>query len=174
MGESTPNPPEWLSLEPDERVCIRTAPSVNLVFASLLVGFPLLVVMSIVVSLFTDLATGRVVIFAMLVLVLAALGGVYLGVTSRGYVLTSTRACVGVGLLSTRVASVALDDVCDVTVEQSDWQDRLNVGSVRFVTDEEAASVAFWLVEDPESVQQHVRQVVDLSSGAGTRRSRRD
>lgn len=157
---ATPPPPEWLSLAGDEEALLRASPSRNLLLACLTVGFVFLTAMSLLVSFVTDLATGRITMFTVLLLVLGTVAGVYIGIERREYVLTSDRVCVGVGLVSTRVSSIALDDVRDVTVEQSGWQQPLNVGSLRFATDHEADAVSFALVEDPQTVYGQILHVV--------------
>lgn len=167
MGTSAPSPPEWVTLDSDERVWLRATPSSNLVLASLAVGFVLLIAMSVLVSFFTDLATGRVVSFAVLVLIVALLVAAYAVTKRREYVLTSERAYAGVGLTEKRVSSVELTDVREVTVEQSDWERVLNVGSLRFVTDGDS-QVTFALVENPAHVYQQVRQFVDGEAETGT------
>lgn len=160
MSGSTPRPPDWLSLETDEQVLLRASPSRNLLLATLVVGFVFLTGMSLLVSFYTDLATGRVAMFTVLLFILGTVAGVYIGIERREYVLTSDRVCVGVGLLSTRVSSVALDEVRNVTVEQSGWQQPLNVGSLRFATDDEADEVSFALVDDPQTVYGQILHVV--------------
>lgn len=159
MSESRPGSPPWLSLEADEDVWFRVAPSRNLLLASLLVGFVVLTAMSVLVSVFTTLATGRTAMFTVLLLILTIIAGVYIWIERRKYVLTSDRACVRVGLLSKHVSSVPIEDVRDITVEQAGWQQHLNVGSLRFVTNDEAETVAFVLVEDPQAVYEHILEV---------------
>lgn len=163
MSESTPGPPEWLSLEADEQVWIQASPSANLVLASLAVGFGLLLGMSVLVGFFTDVATGRVVSFVVLLLILTLLAAAYFVMNRREYVLTSKRVYAGIGLSSKRVSSANLADVSDVTVEQSGWQQLLNMGTLRFVTDGERESIEFALVENPAYVYQRVLQFVDVS-----------
>lgn len=160
MSGAPPDPPEWLSLADGERVWVRAEPSTNLVLASLVVGVVLLLSMSVVVSFFTGVATGRAVSFTVLMLILLLLVGAYLVVQRREYVLTSERAYAGVGLTGKRVSSVALADVRDVTVEQSGWQQLLNVGSLRFVTDGDG--IEFALVGNPAGVYRRVLQYVNL------------
>lgn len=159
MSESTPRTPEWLSLAADERVWLQTGPSRNLLLVSLGAGFMFLTGMAILASVFTDLATGRLLMFSALLLVLVTVTGVFVVLERREYVLTSDRVYVCVGLLSTRVSSVALEEVRDITVEQSGWQHRLNVGSLRFVTSDDADPMTFALVEDPQSVHEQIIQV---------------
>lgn len=161
MSGSPPDPPEWMTLDADERVRLRSAPSTNLVLASLTAGFALLIAMSITVGFFTDLATGRSVSFAVLVLIVGLLLAAYTVIKTREYVLTSERACAGVGLTEKRVSSVDLKNVRDVTVGQSEWQRPLNVGTVRFVTND-GEPVEFRLVENPATVYRRILQVVDL------------
>lgn len=165
-----PTPPEWLSLDPDEEVLFRASPSGNLLLASLTVGFVFLTGMSILASFYTDLATGRIAMFTVLLLVLGTVAGVYIGIERREYVVTNERVYVGVGLLSTRVASVALDEIHDVTVEQSGWQHYLNMGSLRFSTHDGAEPVSFALVEAPQSVYGQLLHVVASTSEFSTKR----
>lgn len=161
MGVADPSPPEWLDLESGERVLVRATPSTNLVLASLIVGVVLMLVMSVVVGFFTDIATGRLVSFAVLVLIVVLIGAAFLVTKRREYVVTSERACAAVGLTGKTVAECSLERVRDVTVEQSGWQRVFNVGTLRFSTGRD--DVTFALVENPASLHGRVLQFVDLS-----------
>lgn len=165
MSASTPSSPEWLSLEANEQVWLRASPSQNLVLGALTVGVVLMLGMSVVVSFFTDIATGRIVSLVVLLFILVLLAATYLVINRQEYVLTNERAYVGVGLASKHTTSVALAEVRDVTVEQSSWQQLLNMGTLRFVTDGDDESIEFSLVENPASVYQRVLQVVDNGKG---------
>lgn len=162
MPDSVPNPPEWVTLSPEERVWLVASPSTNLVLASLAVGFALLVVMSVGVGFTASLETGRAVSFVTLVAIVALLVGAYGLTRTRQYVLTSERALAGVGLRETRTESVALGAVDDVAVRQSGWQRPLDIGTVRVVTAEGA--VEFRLIGSPHEV---ARQVERLAADAG-------
>lgn len=141
--------PEWLTLNPEETVSLRTAPSKNLLLAGIGAGMVLLVVVSVVAAL-GDIATGRILSFAVLMIVVALLGGIYLLVHRWEYVVTSERACVTRGLLSREIHVVRLDAVEEVTLDQSRWQRVANVGDLLFVTDER--TLRFSSVEDPRYV----------------------
>lgn len=161
MSGSPPGQPEWLSLADEERVWLRVAPSRNLVLGALAVGFVLLMTMSVTVSAMSDLGTGRAVSLAVLLGIVALLVAAFLYVRRNDYVLTSERVCAGVGLGSKRARTVPLTDVRDVTVEQATWQQLLNLGTLRFVTDE--GVLAFALVENPAHLHQRALQVVDVA-----------
>lgn len=150
-NDSTPGPPEWTTLVAGERVWLRTTPSTNLVLAALAAGFAILVAMSVVVGFFLNIAAGRAVSFAGLVLVVALLVAAYAVTRTHEYLLTSERVCAAVGLTDKRVAAADLDDVRDVTVEQSSWQRVVNVGTLRFVVDG-GEDIEFGFVEDPQFV----------------------
>jgi uncharacterized membrane protein YdbT with pleckstrin-like domain len=160
MSGSPPEQPAWLTLTDGERVWLRTAPSRNLVLAALAVGFVLLLTMSVAVSAMGDLATGRAVSLTVLLAIVALLLAAFLYIRRNDYVLTSERACAGVGLGSKRTRAVALADVQDVTVEQSGWQQLVNLGTLRFVTAGE--DLRFALVENPAHLHQRALQFVDV------------
>jgi len=149
-----------MTLDAGERVWLRATPSTNLVLASLAVGFVLLVAMSVVVGTLTDLATGRAVSFAVLVLIVALLVTASLVTRRREYVLTSDRACVATGLRSKRVSAIAIENVRDVRVEQSTWQRWVDIGDLRFVADDGTA-VRFAFVDDPAALQEYVAGFVE-------------
>lgn len=160
MNESPSSPPEWLSLEPDEHVVLRASPSRNLLLASLVVGFVVLTGMAILVTVGTDLATGRMAMFAVLLLVLAAIAGVFIWVEQREYVVTSRRVSVAVRLPSTRVSSIALDDVRDVTVDRSGWRGWIEVGDLQFRTDD-GTVLRFAAIENPRVAYQRVLESIE-------------
>lgn len=158
MSDRGPDSPEWVTLDADEQVRLVVSPSRNLVLASLGIGFVLLIVMSVGVGFFADLATGRTVSFVTLVFILVLIVGAYGLTKTRQYVLTSDRAIVGRGLRTKRQSAVDLDVVEDVRVDKSNWQEFLDVGTVRLVTTA-GTSVEFALIERPDEVGQHVRQL---------------
>lgn len=160
MSDSPPSPPAWLTLDDDERVWLRVSPSRNLVLAALGGGFALLLVMSVTVSAMRDIGTGRAVSLTVLVVIVGLLLAAFLFVRRNEYVLTDARACTGTGFGSKRVTSVDLTEVRDVTVEQSTWQQLVNVGTLQFVTD--GSDLTFALVENPAYLQQQVLQVVEI------------
>lgn len=160
VNDPTPSPPEWVTLAQGERVWLRAAPSTNLVLAALAVGFVILLVLSVVVGFVLGIAAGRAVSFAGLVLVVALLLAAAAVTRTRDYLLTSERVCAAVGVTDKRVTSADLDDVQAVTVEQSSWQGLVNVGDLRFVTED--GSVEFALVADPARLHRQALQFVDV------------
>jgi uncharacterized membrane protein YdbT with pleckstrin-like domain len=160
-------PPEWLTLAADERVQFALSPSSNLVLASLGVGITLLVAMSVGVGFVDSLATGRVVSFVTLVIIVMLLVGAYGLTEARQYVLTTDRAVVASGLRARRTTSVELAAVDDVQVVQTSWQQLLNVGTVRIRTTR-GITVELKLVENPDEIGRYVRQSTsadDVTSG---------
>lgn len=160
MSEAS-SPPEWLDLEEEEYVLVRTAPSSNLVLAGLLLGVGLMLAMAVLVGFFTSRATGRTVSFTVLVLIVALIAATFLLTKRREYVVTDRRACAAVGFLDRDVSQCSLSGVTDLAVEQSTWQQLFNVGTLRFETDGEC--VDFRLLEDPTGVQSRLLGMVDLS-----------
>lgn len=159
MSGPAPAPPEWLTLEDGERVLLRVSPSRNLILAALAVGFVLLLAMSVFVSTMTDLRTGRVVSLAVLLLIVGLLVAAFLHIRRNEYVLTDEGVYTGTGLASKRVASAGHDEVSDVTVEQSSWQQLANVGTLRFVVD--GGDLTFGFVDRPTYLYQDALEIVE-------------
>lgn len=155
--------PDWLDLDGDERVLVRARPSSNIVLASLIVGLILMFTMAVVVSFVTTHRTGRLLSLGVLLGIVGLLVLAFLVTRRREYVLTSHRVCSAVGFLEKEVTSVPVGRVCDVTVQQSWWQQLFQVGTLHFALDG-GDGVSFQLVEDPSTLQQRVLQFVDLGS----------
>ncbi len=167
MASHRPDSPEWITLETDERVWLVASPSNNILLASLVLGFALLIVMSVGVSFLTSLATGRVVSFATLIFIVALLLGAYGIVRTRAYLLTSDRAVVGVGLTEKQTSSVSLDAIDEVQIRQSTWQRLLDIGTVQLVT-MDGTTVEFALVENPVEIGHEVRRLTGAVLGGQT------
>jgi hypothetical protein len=90
----------------------------------------------IVVGLFTDIMTGRLASFVILIPIVALLTAAFLVVKRREYVMTSQRACAATGLTEKSVVECSLEAVRDVRVEQPGWQQLINVGTLTFSSDE--------------------------------------
>lgn len=148
--------PDWLDLGPDETVRLRTSPSKNLLLAGVGLGFALLVVGSAFVGAQGDIATGRLVSAAMLLVLVGLIAGPYLVSERREYVLTSARAVVYAGLPRPSSRSVTMDDVVEVTVEERWWERWIGVGCVRFVTAGDEPDLRFAYVENPTAVLERV------------------
>lgn len=160
MSGSAPSPPEWVTLADGERVWLSVQPSRNLVLAALTVGFALLLAMSVAVSAMSDLSTGRAVSLTVLLLIVGLILAAFLVTRRREYVLTSDRVCAGVGFRNKRGESLAVEDVEDVVVDQTTWQQLANVGTLRFVGDGDELD---WpLVGNPAYLQQQALQFVPL------------
>lgn len=153
--------PDWLTLDNDESVRVHARPSKNLLLGALVIGTALLLGVGVLAILADiDIMTGRLLSFVVLLVIVVMTGSVYLVTRRREYVVTSRRVCEAVGLTSKRVSAVDLDEVADVSVEQSDWQGWLNVGSLRFVTDDGNA-VRFALIENPQWVYERTLEVLE-------------
>lgn len=161
MSQTAAAGPEWLVLEGDEQVLVRTTPSSNLVLASLVVGTVALFGMALVVSFLTTRQTGRLISLTVLLGIVGLLVAAFLITRRREYVLTSERVCAAVGFLDKEVTTVPVGRVGDVTVEQSWWQQLFQLGTLHFAAGGEG--VSFRLVENPATLQQRVLQYVDLS-----------
>lgn len=146
--------PEWLTLSPGETVHLRAGPSQNLLLAGIGAGMVLLVVVSVVVAALGDIGAGRALSFAVVVLVVAILAGIYVFVHRWEYAVTSERACVAAGLVERDSRQVRLDDVAEVRVDQSRWQRLVSVGDLLFVTDD--GTLRFALVGSPYRVAEQV------------------
>lgn len=154
-------PPDWLTLDSDESLRVRARPSKNLLLGTFVIGTALLLGVGVLAILADiDIMTGRLLSFVVLLVIVVMTGSVYLVTRRREYVVTSRRVCEAVGLLSKQVSAVDLDEVADVSVEQSDWQGWLNVGSLRFVTDDGNA-VRFALVENPQWVYERTLESLE-------------
>lgn len=160
MNGAAPSPPEWVNLGDDERVWLRVRPSRNLVLVALTVGFALLLAMSVAVSAMSDLTTGRAVSLTVLLLIVGLILAAFLLTRRREYLLTSERVCAGIGFGNKRGESLAIEDVDDVVVEQSTWQQLANVGTLRFVG--AGDELAWSLVGNPAYLQQQALQIVTL------------
>lgn len=162
MSRTPPTPPEWLTLEDGERVWLIASPSRNLLLAALATGFVLLIAMSLLVSAMDDLGTGRAISLTVLLVIVGLLLGAYALTRRSEYVLTSERASAAVGLRSKRIESVDLEDVRDVTIEQSGWQQLVNVGTLRFTADGDA--LAFSLIGEPSVAYQRALELLEGES----------
>lgn len=139
---------------------LRVAPSRKLLLAAFALAFVILVVLSILVGLVSDVGTGRRLSWVIVVLTVGTILYAFYTIRRREYVVTDRRALVGVGLRSKRVDEVTLDAVDDVVVERTTWQKWLGTGDVRL---EAGASrtLTFAFVERPHTVSEQVLPVVE-------------
>lgn len=159
-AENSQPPPDWLDLGPDETVRLRTSPSKNLLLAGVGLGFVLLVVGSAFVGAQGDIATGRLVSAAMLLILVGLVAVPYLMAERREYVLTTARAVDHAGLPWRSSRSLPLDAVAEVTFEQRWWERWIGVGCVRFATDSDEPDLRFAFVEDPTAVLERLPATV--------------
>lgn len=153
--------PDWLTLGRDERVLLRVKPSKNVLLLTFGVGTALLLGVG-AIALVADVAvpTARLLSGTVLVFVFVLTGVIYLLTRRREYVVSTTDAYEAVGFLSKDIDSVHLRQVADVSVVQSDWQRRLNVGEVRLTGDGEEL-LRLHYVEHPVWIRERVADAVD-------------
>lgn len=156
--------PPWLTLDTDERVLLRTAPSTNLIMAAVVGGFFLMTFGSLPFIAYGTVGTGRITVFAIIGLVLAVTLYLFVLIRGRDYVVTTKRAVIAGGLREKTVTSVRLDRVTDVELEQGRWHRLLSVGSLRFVT-EDGPDLEFSFVGSPHFVYE---RALDFTQGSTT------
>lgn len=149
-----------MDLGPDETVQLRTSPSKNLLLAGVGVGFVMLVVGSAFVGAQGDIATGRFVSAAMLLVLVGLLAVPYLVAERREYVLTTAKAVDHAELPWRSSRSLPLDAVIEVTIQQRWWERWIGVGCVRFVAEGGEPDLRFAFVENPAAVLERVPAAV--------------
>lgn len=147
--------PPWLTLDPDERVLLRASPSTNLLMAGVVGGFFLITLGSLPFIATGAVDAGRRTTFALTGLVVVVVVWLFLRIKRREYAVTDKRVAVAVGLREKAVESVGLDEVEEVSIEQSRLQRLLRVGTLRF--DAGGEELAFDLVGSPQFVHDQVR-----------------
>lgn len=163
----SPQAPSWLTLDQGESMLLRSAPSKNLLLAGLAGGMLLLVGLSVVVSAIGDIATGRIISFAGLLVFGGILAGIYLFVNHWTYVVTSERVCVARTLRSSRTDEVRLEEVGDISMQQSWWQRIVDVGDLQFTTNSE--TLRFDSVENPHVVYERMLALVESNQHSPAR-----
>lgn len=152
--------PKWLTLDRDERVWLRAHPSKNVLLATFVVGTVLLLgVGALALTFDVPVPTARLLSTAVIVFIFVLTGVVYLLTRRLEYAVSTHRAYRVVGLASKEVESMDVTDVADVTVVQSGWQRRLNVGEVRL--DGDGERFRFRYVEHPEWIRERIVETVE-------------
>lgn len=146
--------PSWLSLSPSERMRLRASPSANLLLVIIVVGFVVLVAVSMVVAQFGTVRLGFRVSMGIIGFTMAGVAIGFLVIRGREYVLTTERACRAVGPTTKQVTTIDLDRVADIALEQPAWQRWMGVGTLEFVT-HDGESLRFELVEEPQFVYEN-------------------
>lgn len=155
--------PTWLTLDRDERVLLRSSPSTNLLMAGVVGGFFLITLGSFPFIALGAVDAGRRTTFALTGLVVVVVLWIFLQIKRREYAVTNKRVSVATGLRTREVRSVDVADVTDVSLEQGRWQRWLSVGTLRFVTADDALDFA--LVGSPHFVYE---RALDFTQGAST------
>lgn len=155
----SPSTPDWLTLGAGESVVLRATPSKNLLLVGLAVGMLTIVGVSILVSAIGDIIAGRIISFAGLLAFGGILGGIYLLVHRWEYVVTSNRVCVTRSIRDQTMAEVRLEDVGDVSLDQSWWQQVVDVGDLHFAAD--GQTLTFDSIENPRAVYEEVLTLVE-------------
>lgn len=148
-----------MTLAPAERLRFRARPSSNVLLAGIVAGFAVLVVCSIGFAAVGAVDVGRRVTLAVLAGIALFVGGCFLVIRRREYVLTTDRACAAVGLRSKSVTAIDLDDVDDVVLARHGWRRWVNAGDLRFVADGEVV-LTFRIVDDPRVVHERAQALV--------------
>lgn len=150
---------DWLTLASGESVVLKTTPSKNLLLVGLAVGMLVLVGVSILASAIGDIIAGRIISFAGLLVFGGILGGISLLVHRWEYAVTSERVCVTRSIGKQTMDEVRLEDVGEVSMDQSWWQQIVDVGDLHFDTDRE--SLTFNSIEHPRAIYEEALTLVD-------------
>lgn len=159
--------PDWIQPEADERVSLRETPSRKLLLGAFGLAFVVLVVLSVLVAIVSDIGTGRRLSGVIIVLTVGVILYAFYIINRLDYVVTDRRAVVGVGLFSKRVDEVALDDVEDVVVERSAWQQWLGTGTVRLDV-HSGSPLRYAFVERPHVVSEQILSLLESRSTRGS------
>lgn len=150
--------PTWLDPEPDETVWVRASPSKSLILVGVALGVVILVAVSVIVGALGHRLVGRVLSAGMLVTLVALLIGPIWYAGRREYVLTSRRIIDRAALPWREGTQLAVDDVDQVSLEQSRWEGWIGVGDVRFIPHDDTGDLRFAYLEDPHLVFEQVSE----------------
>lgn len=151
-------PPGWLDPDPDETVWLRTSPSKSLILVGVALGVVVLVVVSAIVGMLGDRLVGRVLSAAMLVTLVALLVGPIWYAGRREYVLTNRQVIDRAALPWRADTRLAVDDVDEVSLEQSRWEAWIGVGDLRFSPPADAGDLRFAYLDEPHLVYEQVSE----------------
>ena len=153
--------PSWMMLEPDERVLLRSGPSMNLLMAGVVGGFLFMTVVSVPFIVLGAVDAGRRATFTAAALSMLAVVGIYVLIRNRDYAVTSDRVATASGFRDTEVRSVDVADVDEVELVQARWHRFLRVGTLAFVTENDE-ELRFGLVGSPHFVYE---RALDFTEG---------
>lgn len=153
--------PDWLTMEPDERVWFRARPSKNVLLGTFVVGTLLLLAIGALALTFdVAIPTARLLSGGVLLFVFGLTGVVFLSTRRVEYALSTHRAYRAVGFTSPDVESVPLSAVTGVRVERSTLERRLGVGEVH-LDGADGTLLSLRYVEHPEWVGERIRERVE-------------
>jgi len=162
MSETqTVRTPSYMTLEPDERVLLRTGLSMNLIMAGVVGGFLFITLVSVPFIVLGAVDAGRRATFTASGLSMLAVVAIYLVIRNRDYVVTSERVATASGFRDTEVSSVDVEDVDEVELVQAWWHRLLRVGTLAFVTEDDE-ELRFGLVGSPQFVYE---RALDFTEG---------
>lgn len=150
--------PAWLDPEPDETVWLRASPSKSLILVGVGVGVVVLVAVSAIVGALGDRLIGRVLSAGMLVTLVAFLIGPIWYADRREYVLTSRQVIDRAAFPWQADTRLAVDDVDEVSLEQSRWEDWIGVGDIRFSAQADTGDLRFAYLDEPHLVFERVSE----------------
>ena len=153
--------PSWMTLQPDERVLLRSGPSMNLLMAGVVGGFLFMTVISVPFIVLGAVDAGRRVTFTAAALSMLAVVGIYLVIRNHDYAVTSDRVATASGFRDTEVSSIDVEDVDEVELVQAWWHRVLRVGTLAFVTENDE-KLRFGLVDSPHFVYE---RALDFTEG---------
>jgi uncharacterized membrane protein YdbT with pleckstrin-like domain len=150
-----------MTLQPDERVLLRSGPSMNLLMAGVVGGFLFMTVISVPFIVLGAVDAGRRATFTAAALSMLAVVGIYLVIRNRDYAVTSDRVATASGFRDTEVSSVDVEDIDEVELVQAWWHRFLRVGTLAFVTENDD-ELRFGLVDSPHFVYE---RALDFTEG---------
>jgi len=174
MSETqTVRTPSWMTLDPDERVLLRTGPSMNLLMAGVVGGFFFITLVSIPFIIQGAVDAGRRSTFTASALSMVAVVAIYLVVRNREYTVTSKRVSTASGIRDREVTSIDVEDIDEVELVQDWWHRLLSVGTLQFVTEDDE-ELRFGLVGSPHFVYERALEFTQESAtGLGAQADRR-
>ena len=161
-GSNPSNPPDWVTLEPGERIRVRSVPSNNLMLAALILAtFTLLITSSVIAFFIDDVSTGRLLAKIMIVVIVGILFLTRFIMSRYEYLVTDQRVCQRTGILSKKVNQIESQQLDDVFLERSVWQRWFSIGGIRFVTNSDK-SINFLYVGNPADLYMRVVDSIGL------------
>jgi uncharacterized membrane protein YdbT with pleckstrin-like domain len=138
---SDAEPPEWLSLDPDETVVWTGRPAFETLYGTIATGLLLTVVLIGVV-------------------ILLAVPFAYLRIENTDYVVTTESLYVKTGVFSTNIETVDLDRIQNTEYSQSFWGKQFGYGTIAISTaGSGGAEIAFEGIPDAPAVRDRITEL---------------